>query len=41
VRKLFSDGGLKLLKEEEVLTLQTINSFRDAAQLQLTLWKLP
>lgn len=32
IRKCFSEGKLKFLKEEEVLTLQTINGFRDAAQ---------
>lgn len=32
VRKCFSDSGIQFLSEEEVLTLQTINGFRDAAQ---------
>jgi len=32
IRKSFSDVKLKFLNEEEVLTLQTINGFRDAAQ---------
>ena len=32
VRKAFSDAEIKFLNEEEVLTLQTINGFRDAAQ---------
>ena len=32
VRKCFSDGEIQFLSEEEVLTLQTINGFRDAAQ---------
>jgi hypothetical protein len=32
LRKCFSDAALKFLTEEEVLTLQTINGFRDAAQ---------
>ncbi len=32
VRKCFSDGAIQFLSEEEVLTLQTINGFRDAAQ---------
>ncbi len=32
IRKSFNDPKLKFLNEEEVLTLQTINGFRDAAQ---------
>lgn len=32
IRKSFSDSKIKFLTEEEVLTLQTINGFRDAAQ---------
>ena len=32
VRKAFSDENVKFLKEDEVLTLQTINGLRDAAQ---------
>jgi hypothetical protein len=32
IRKSFSDAQIKFLNEEEVLTLQTINGFRDAAQ---------
>lgn len=32
IRKSFSDGRIKFLNEEDVLTLQTINGFRDAAQ---------
>lgn len=32
VRKAFSDGSLKFLTEEEVLTIQTLNGLRDAAQ---------
>jgi len=32
VRKAFSDGKLKFLNEEQVLTLQTLNGLRDAAQ---------
>ena len=32
VRKAFSDGAIKFLNEEEVLTLQTLNGLRDAAQ---------
>ncbi len=32
VRKAFSDGTIKFLNEEEVLTLQTLNGLRDAAQ---------
>jgi hypothetical protein len=32
IRKCFSDAKVKFLTEEEVLTLQTINGFRDAAQ---------
>lgn len=32
VRKCFSEGAIQFLNEEEVLTLQTINGFRDAAQ---------
>jgi hypothetical protein len=32
IRKSFSDNTLKFLNEEDVLTLQTINGFRDAAQ---------
>lgn len=32
IRKSFSDGQIKFLNEEDVLTLQTINGFRDAAQ---------
>ena len=32
VRKCFSDAKVRFLSEEEVLTLQTINGFRDAAQ---------
>jgi len=32
IRKAFSDASVKFLSEEEVLTLQTINGFRDAAQ---------
>ncbi|HQK67097.1 MAG TPA: hypothetical protein PLL94_03030 [Bacteroidales bacterium] len=32
IRKAFSDAQIKFLNEEEVLILQTINGFRDAAQ---------
>ncbi len=32
IRKGFSDGALKFLNEEEVLTLQSLNGLRDAAQ---------
>tara|TARA_R110002049_G_scaffold69023_1_gene178834 strand:+ start:3207 stop:4274 length:1068 start_codon:yes stop_codon:yes gene_type:complete len=32
VRKAFSDGELKFLNEDEVLTLQSLNGLRDAAQ---------
>lgn len=32
VRKAFSDGAIKFLNEEEVLTLQSLNGLRDAAQ---------
>lgn len=32
VRKAFSDGAVKVLTEEEVLTLQSLNGLRDAAQ---------
>lgn len=32
IRKGFSDGILKFLSEEDVLTLQTLNGLRDAAQ---------
>jgi hypothetical protein len=32
VRKAYSDAAIKFLKEEEVLTLQTLNGLRDAAQ---------
>lgn len=32
IRKAFSDASIKFLKEEDVLTLQTINGFRNAAQ---------
>lgn len=32
VRKAFSDGSIKFLNEEEVLTLQSLNGLRDAAQ---------
>lgn len=32
VRKAFSDSKLKFLNEEEVLTIQSLNGFRDAAQ---------
>lgn len=32
IRKGFSDGSVKFLNETEVLTLQTINGLRDAAQ---------
>lgn len=32
VRKCFSEGAIQFLSAEEVLTLQTINGFRDAAQ---------
>ncbi|MBN1185991.1 MAG: hypothetical protein JXB49_27160 [Bacteroidales bacterium] len=32
IRKAFSDAQIKFLNEEDVLTLQTINGFRDAAQ---------
>lgn len=32
VRKAFSEGELKFLNEDEVLTLQTLNGLRDAAQ---------
>lgn len=32
IRKGFSDGTLKFLNEEEVLTLQSLNGLRDAAQ---------
>lgn len=32
IRKAFSDGKVKFLKEEDVLTLQTLNGLRDAAQ---------
>lgn len=32
VRKSFSDGAIKFLNEEQVLTLQSLNGLRDAAQ---------
>lgn len=32
VRKAFSDGEIRFLKEEQVFLLQTINSLRDSAQ---------
>lgn len=32
VRKAFSDGAIKFLNEEEVLTLQSLNGLRDVAQ---------
>jgi hypothetical protein len=32
VRKAFSDGEIKFLTEDEVLTLQSLNGLRDAAQ---------
>lgn len=32
IRKSFSDATLKFLKEEQVLTLQTLNGLRDASQ---------
>lgn len=32
IRKAFSDAQIKFLNEEDVLTLQAINGFRDAAQ---------
>lgn len=32
VRKAFSDGAIKFINEEEVLTLQSFNGLRDAAQ---------
>lgn len=35
VRKALSDGDIKFLGEEEAITLQTINSLRDAAQHHL------
>ena len=35
VRKGVSDGGIKFLTEEQALTLQAINSLRDAAQHHL------
>jgi hypothetical protein len=35
VRKALSNGNLKFLTEEQALTLQTINSLRDAAQHHL------
>jgi hypothetical protein len=32
IRRCFSDGGIKFLCEEDVLTLQSLNGLRDAAQ---------
>src|SRR5438128_271680 len=35
VRKAFSDGRIKFISEEQTLTLQFVNSLRDAAQHHL------